>query len=117
MQACYTTLCPYNPQQNGVAGRKSFHLIETARFLLFRMSVPKLFWSDAIFTACYLINRMMSLVLNGKFPVSIIFPHAPTFPLPPCSTGHRGRQVRLMCILLHISWLLETLETLQQFML
>lgn len=36
--------------------------------------VPSWFWGDAILAACYLINRMFSLVLNNQLPHSILFP-------------------------------------------
>ncbi|XP_073224874.1 uncharacterized protein [Cicer arietinum] len=34
-------------------------------------------------TACYLINRMPSSVLDGNIPHSVLFPHTPLYPLPP----------------------------------
>lgn len=37
------------------------------------MQVPFRFWSEAILTACYFINRMHSRVLNGKSPFSLLF--------------------------------------------
>ncbi|KAL6313697.1 hypothetical protein AAG906_010115 [Vitis piasezkii] len=66
--------CVDTPSQNGVAERKNRHLLETARALLFQMKVPKQFWADAISTACFLINRMPSTVLNDQIPYSILFP-------------------------------------------
>ncbi|XP_071918386.1 retrovirus-related Pol polyprotein from transposon TNT 1-94 isoform X2 [Coffea arabica] len=75
--------CPHTPQQNGVAERKIGHLIEIARTVLLHMNVPKQFWSDAVLTACYLINRMPSNILGGQLPHSILFPHEPVFKLPP----------------------------------
>ena len=60
--------CVDTPAQNGVAERKNRHLLEVARALMFQMNVPKPFWSDAISTACFLINRMPSSVLNGNVP-------------------------------------------------
>ncbi|KAK2980964.1 hypothetical protein RJ640_018048 [Escallonia rubra] len=68
---------------NGVAERKNRHLLETARALLFQMKVPKPFWADAISTACFLINRMPSTVLNGDVPYSVLFPTKPLFPVEP----------------------------------
>ena len=43
----------YTPQQNGVAKRKTSHLVETARTLLLHHKVPQRFWGDAILAACY----------------------------------------------------------------
>ncbi|KAF3679503.1 putative chalcone--flavonone isomerase-like [Capsicum annuum] len=56
----HQTSCPYTPQQNGIAERKSRHLIETARTLLIESHVPLRFWGDVVLTSCYLINRMPS---------------------------------------------------------
>jgi len=74
--------CPHTPQQNGVAERKHRHLIETARTLLLHTHVPLKFWGEAILTACYLINRMPSSVLQNQVPHSILFPHEHIFSLP-----------------------------------
>ncbi|KAK3015718.1 hypothetical protein RJ639_005918 [Escallonia herrerae] len=75
--------CANTPAQNGVAERKNRHLLETARALLFQMKVPKPFWADAISTACFLINRMPSTVLNGDVPYSVLFPTKTLFPVEP----------------------------------
>ena len=56
--------CAYTPQQNGVAKRKNYHLVETACTLLLHHKVPQRFWGDAILASCYLINRMSSSVLH-----------------------------------------------------
>ena len=47
------------------------------------MHVPQVFWSDAVLTACFLINRMPSTILNGQSPFLIIFPTISTFIIPP----------------------------------
>ena len=60
----HQTSCVDTPSKNGVAERKNRHLLEIARALLFQMHVPKHFWVDAVSTACFLINRMPSSVLN-----------------------------------------------------
>lgn len=73
----HQTSCAYTPQQNGVAERKNRHLIETTRTLLLHGHVPQTFWGDALLTACYLINRMSSSVLNNQIPHSILFPSQP----------------------------------------
>ena len=57
--------CAYTPQQNGVAERKNRHILEVARTMMIHGHVPHCFWADAVLTACYLINRMPSSVLDG----------------------------------------------------
>nr|KYP55409.1 Retrovirus-related Pol polyprotein from transposon TNT 1-94 [Cajanus cajan] len=79
----HKTFCAYTPQQNGVDERKNRHLIETTRTLLLHGHVPQSFWGDVVLTACYLINRMPSSVLNNQIPHSILFPTQPLHPLPP----------------------------------
>ncbi|TYJ97231.1 Cysteine-rich RLK (RECEPTOR-like protein kinase) 8 [Cucumis melo var. makuwa] len=60
--------CADTPSQNGVAERKNRHLLEIARALSFQMHVLKTFWADAVSTACFLINRMPSSLLNDSYP-------------------------------------------------
>ena len=74
---------PHTPQKNGVVERKMRHLLEVTCALLFHMHVPKSYWSDAILTACYLINRMSSAILGGQIPYTVLSPNAPLFHLPP----------------------------------
>nr|KYP72342.1 Retrovirus-related Pol polyprotein from transposon TNT 1-94 [Cajanus cajan] len=62
----HQTSCAYTPQQNGVAERKNRHLLETTRTLLLHGHVPQPFWDDVVLTACYLVNRMPSSVLNNQ---------------------------------------------------
>ncbi|XP_019085689.1 PREDICTED: uncharacterized protein LOC109126515 [Camelina sativa] len=62
------TTCPYKSQQNGVAERKNRHLMEVARSMMFHTNVTKRFWGDAVMTACYLINRTPTRVLNDLSP-------------------------------------------------
>lgn len=37
---------------------KNRHLVDTARYMLMSSSVPSCFWSEAIHTVAYLINRI-----------------------------------------------------------
>ena len=75
--------CVDTPSQNGVAERKSRHLLETALALLFQMKVPKHFWVDVVSTACFLINCMPSSILQGEIPYSVLFPTKSLFPIEP----------------------------------
>lgn len=57
--------------------------MEVTRSMLFEMKVPKIFWSDAVLTACYLINRMPSSIMQGGIPFSTLLPSESLFVLPP----------------------------------
>ena len=59
----HQTTCVYTPQQNGIAERKNRHILEVARALCFAMHVPKRFWTEAVLTAVFLINRMPARIL------------------------------------------------------
>ena len=59
---------PYTPQQNGVAERMNRTLLEKVRCLLSKSGLSKKFWGEALYTACYLINRSPSVPLKGRCP-------------------------------------------------
>jgi hypothetical protein len=48
-------MCPYTPQQNGVAERKHRHIVE-----LSHASIPLKFWDEIFSSIVYLINRLPS---------------------------------------------------------
>ena len=51
------------------------------------MHVLKHFWADAIYTACFLINRMPSLVLNWATAYYQLFPNNSLFLIDPKAFG------------------------------
>ena len=51
----------YTPQQNGVAERKNRTLIETARTMLVESQLPVRFWTEAVASACYTLNRVLTV--------------------------------------------------------
>lgn len=71
----HETSCSQTPQQNGVAERKNRHILEITRTLLIAAHVPKRFWTDAVVTAVYLMNRLPSRVLNYKTPLQVLTEH------------------------------------------
>ena len=68
----HQTSCVDTPAQNGVAERKNRHLLEVARSLMFARHVPAQYWSDAILTAAYLINRMPTRILDFRTPIDVL---------------------------------------------
>ena len=71
--------CPHTSQQNGIAERKHRHIVETGIALLAHSSLPVRFWDEAFLTACYLINRMPTRVLQNSTPVSCLFGDTPDY--------------------------------------
>uniref|UniRef100_A0A2N9H1V0 Integrase catalytic domain-containing protein n=1 Tax=Fagus sylvatica TaxID=28930 RepID=A0A2N9H1V0_FAGSY len=60
--------CPHTPQQNGVAERKHRHLIQITLALLSQSGLSLSYWSYAIATACHLINKLPTPLLNMSSP-------------------------------------------------
>ena len=65
--------CPYNSAQNGRVERKHRHVVETGLALLAHASLPMEFWQYAFQTATFLINRMLSKVLQNNSPYFTLF--------------------------------------------
>ena len=103
--------CPYTPEQNGLAERKHRHLIETTITLLQHAKLPASFWTYAVHTSVYLINRMPSVVLLNKSPYEILFKTTPSvshlrifgcacFPLLRPYRLHKLQPKTIMCVFL-----------------
>nr|KYP62612.1 Retrovirus-related Pol polyprotein from transposon TNT 1-94 [Cajanus cajan] len=73
--------CVNTPQQNGVVERKNCHLLEVVRALLFQMFIPKTYWGEAVLTFTYLINRLLTRILNGISPIESLLSFVPSSPL------------------------------------
>ena len=56
----------YTPQQNGVAERMNRTLMDLVRCMLHSKSVPKTFWAEALSTAVYVRNRVVSRSLPSN---------------------------------------------------
>jgi hypothetical protein len=61
------------PQTKRRGGKNNRHLLEVTRVLLFQHNVPKIYWSDTLLSANYLINRLHSTVLRNRIPLVILF--------------------------------------------
>ncbi|KAG9444833.1 hypothetical protein H6P81_016173 [Aristolochia fimbriata] len=62
---------PGTPQQNGVAERMSRTLLERARCMRLLAELPKVFWAEAVNTACYVIYRSPSTAIELKTPEEV----------------------------------------------
>nr|GEY16504.1 ribonuclease H-like domain-containing protein [Tanacetum cinerariifolium] len=60
------------PQQNGVAKRKNRTLIEAARSMLADSKLPTMFWTEAVSTACYVLNRVSITNPQNKTPYELL---------------------------------------------
>ena len=56
------------PQQNGIAERMNRTLLNKVRCLLLESGLAKKFWGEALYTACYLINRSPNRKIDSKTP-------------------------------------------------
>nr|GFB11190.1 putative ribonuclease H-like domain-containing protein [Tanacetum cinerariifolium] len=59
-------------QQNGVAERKNRTLIEAAKTMLADSKLPTMFWTEAVCTACYVLNRVSITNPHNKTPYELI---------------------------------------------
>lgn len=71
--------CPYTPQQNGVVERKHRHILEIGRSLKIQSQIPSRFLGTCVLTSVYLINRLPTVLLNGKSPYEMMYHRVPNF--------------------------------------
>jgi len=62
---------PYNPSKNGVSEHKNRTLVESARSMLHTAQLPNLYWTEAIFTTCYLQNCSYTSALDTITPFEL----------------------------------------------
>ena len=72
----HLTSPPHTPEHNGYAERRHRHIVETSLALLTHASMPLKYWSYAILTSVYLINRMPTPTLDNQSPYQKLF-HSP----------------------------------------
>nr|GEY04628.1 retrovirus-related Pol polyprotein from transposon TNT 1-94 [Tanacetum cinerariifolium] len=65
-------------QQNGVAERKNKTLIEAARTMLADSKLPTMFWTEAVRTACYVLNRVSVTSHHYKPPYALLTGNIPS---------------------------------------
>ncbi|GJT45895.1 putative ribonuclease H-like domain-containing protein [Tanacetum coccineum] len=66
------------PQQNGIAERKNRTLIEAARTMLADSKLPTMFWTEAVRTACYVLNRVLVTSPHNKTPYALLTGNIPS---------------------------------------
>uniref|UniRef100_A0ACD5WYF1 Uncharacterized protein n=1 Tax=Avena sativa TaxID=4498 RepID=A0ACD5WYF1_AVESA len=69
------TTAPYSPQQNGVVERRN--QIEMARCMMKSMSVPSMFWAEAVKVAVHILNRSPTRALQGITPYEAWYKRKP----------------------------------------
>ncbi|GKA58589.1 putative ribonuclease H-like domain-containing protein [Tanacetum coccineum] len=65
------------PQQNGVAERKNKTLIEATKTMLADSKLPTTFWAEAVYTACYVQNRVLVTKPYNKTPYELFLGRKP----------------------------------------
>lgn len=71
--------CPHTPQQNGRAERKHRHVTETGLAMLFNCHEPASLWVDAFTSAVYIINCLLSKVVQNKIPFEVLYKNPPNY--------------------------------------
>ncbi|GJR32652.1 putative ribonuclease H-like domain-containing protein [Tanacetum coccineum] len=66
------------PQQNRVAEPKNRTLIKAARTMLADSFIPTMFWTKAVATACYVLNRVLVTNPHNKTPYELLTGIVPT---------------------------------------
>ena len=71
--------CPYTSQQNGTAERSIRTINNILRSLLFQVSLPPVYWVEALHTATYLVNRLPTKTLAFLTPHTSLYSTQPSY--------------------------------------
>nr|XP_009597447.1 uncharacterized protein LOC104093413 [Nicotiana tomentosiformis] len=70
--------CVYTPQQNRVIEKRHRSILDMARALRFQAYVPLCFWGECVSTAVYLLNRLPTILLQGKTLFEALYQKGPS---------------------------------------
>lgn len=73
----YEFTIKYTQQQNGVTERMNRTAIERARCMIINSKLSKSFWSEAVITAVYLINKNSTKEIKRKVPAKLWYGKKP----------------------------------------
>jgi transposase InsO family protein len=73
------TIAPHTPQQNGTVERRHRHIVDTSMALLHHASAPSTYWTYALATTVYLINRLPTILHSRQSPFEILFGRVPDY--------------------------------------
>ncbi|KAL0421153.1 UNVERIFIED_CONTAM: putative mitochondrial protein [Sesamum latifolium] len=65
----YQLTTSYSPQQNGVSEKKNRTIVEMARCMVMDKKLPLKFWAEVVYTAVYLLNRLLTKAVEGMTPI------------------------------------------------
>nr|GEV14277.1 retrovirus-related Pol polyprotein from transposon TNT 1-94 [Tanacetum cinerariifolium] len=103
------------PQQNEVAERKNKTLIEAVRSMLADSKLPTMFWTKAVSTACYVLNRVSITNPHNKTPYELLSGKVPNIVPSFPSNSFSGFKVNLVSATMenHLDYA-EELDRLQR---
>ena len=77
---CAEFTAAYSPQQNGVSERTNRTLVDAARSMLIHAGLSNAYWAEAVATAAYLRNQMVTAALKtGETPYQRWYGKKPNF--------------------------------------
>ena len=71
--------CPYLHEQNGKIQRKHRHIVEIALTLLAQAKMPLKYWQEAFTYVVFIINRLVSLVIESKTLFKLLYSFKPDY--------------------------------------